>query len=268
MLNCFADSNPRSVIQWFQQLPSGIELTRGYESKLSITDLEIEHSGNFFCIARSNIRGKTIKKKSNTVSVKVHGPPKISDVNSIDSLVVMSGATVIVDIPFCSDPFPSVNWLIGLPSSLESRLRLSSGARYGRFSACLEASDHEHCFNSVLEIHGAHPSDSGIYVAEVENEKGGVKKSVTLTVIDDSPNIEFLVAIIVGSILSVLILGLIILYAVKANNVRIPKCKSETRSNHTDSESCGSINIEATTLPPDAIYIKTEEHDNALAVRL
>ena len=78
---------------------------------------------------------------------------------------------------------------------------------------------------------GAHPADTNTYIVEIENDEGGVKKSVNISVIDDSPKIEFLIVITVGTILTILLLTLVILYAVKANSsafrVRSVKFKLE-----------------------------------------
>ena len=76
---------------------------------------------------------------------------------------------------------------------------------------------------------GAHPADTNTYIVEIENDEGGVKKTVTVSVIDDSPKIEFLIAITVGTILTILFLTLVILYAVKANACikKSKKCQSE-----------------------------------------
>ena len=177
------------------------------------------------------------------ISVSVKGAPYIPEFKSVNEIIVKSGYNVDIEIPFCSDPTPSVNWIIGLPGSDVNKISLSSGTRYGRFSAEIESDNGagQNCYQAVLRIMGAHPSDTNTYIVEIENDEGGVKKTVTISVIDDSPKIEFLIAIIVGSILTILLLTLVILYAVKANScMKTKQCKSESGSSKTDTESCHS----------------------------
>jgi hypothetical protein len=194
------------------------------------------------------------------ISVNVKGAPYIPEFKSTSEIIVKSGNNVDVEIPFCSDQTPSVSWIIHLPGSDENKISLSSGTRYGRFSAEIEIENGagQHCYQAVLRIMGAHPSDTNTYVVEIQNDEGGVKKTVNISVIDDSPKIEFLIAIIVGSILTILLLTLVILYAVKANSCMAKKkCKSEAISSHTDTESCHS-NLSCgngkKAIPPDAVY--------------
>ena len=160
----------------------------------------------------------------------------------MNEIIVRSGDNVDITIPFCSNPAPSIDWVMFLPGSSENMISLSSGTRYGRFTAEIERDEKElHCYQAVLRIMGAHPTDSNAYTVEIENDEGGVKKTVTILVIDDSPKIEFLIAIIVGSILTILLLTLVILYAVKANScMKTKQCKSESGSSKTDIESCHS----------------------------
>ena len=76
---------------------------------------------------------------------------------------------------------------------------------------------------------------------------------------DDYPKMEFLIVITVGTIVTILVLTLVILYAVKANSCmkKSKKCQSEAGSSHTYTERCHSntCNIyRKKAMPPDAVY--------------
>ena len=258
-LNCYAESYPRADYTWLQQLTSGEVLVRGYESSLVIQSVGFEHSGEFVCKARNVV--KKIKKavQSERISVQVKGAPHIQEFKAVNEFIVKAGDNVDIKIPFCSNPAPYIDWIIGLPSHDENMISLTSGTRYGRFTAETERDDElGHCYRAVLRIMGAHPADSNTYIVEIENDEGGVKKNVKISVIDHSPKIEFLIAIIVGGILTILLLTLVILYAVKANSCTSHRNgKSEAGSNHTDIESCqsnASFSNGKEAIPPDATY--------------
>ena len=258
-LNCYAESYPRADYTWLQQLSFGEILVRGYESSLVIRNVGFEHSGEFVCKARNVIKNSIKEVQSDLVSVVVKGAPQIQEFKAIDEYLVKSGENVHLIIPFCSNPPPSVDWIIGLPDSNTNMISLTSGTRYGRFAADIERENIAgHCYQAVLNIMGAHPADSNIYVVEIENDEGGVKKNVKLSVIDDSPKIEFLIAIIVGVILTILVITLVILYTVKANAcTNSDNCKSDAGSSFTDTESCHSnysSEQRKKAIPPDAIY--------------
>jgi len=258
-LNCYAESYPRADYTWLQQLPSGEILIRGYESSLVIQNIGFQHSGEFVCKAKNVIKKVKKEVKSDRISISVKGPPHIQEFKVADEVIVKAGDNVDISIPFCSNPPPSLNWIVGLPGLDENMISLSSGTRFGRFTAEIEREDGAgHCYQAILRIMGAHPADSNVYILEIENIEGGVKKHLSILVIDDSPKIEFLIAIIVGGILTILLLTLVILYTVKANACTgSKKCKSEAGSNHTDLESCHS-NLSNSAgkkaIPPDATY--------------
>lgn len=262
-LNCYSESYPRADYTWLQQLPSGEVLVRGYESSLVLQKVGFEHSGEFVCKAKNVVNRVKKEVQSDLIKVSVKGAPRILEFKSVNEIIVKSGDNVDIKIPFCSNPTPSIDWIIGLPGSDEKMISLTSGTRYGRFTAEIVREDGAgHCYQALLRIMGAHPADSNIYIVEIENDEGGVKKSVKFSVIDDAPKIEFLIAIIVGSILTILLLTLVILYAVKANSCTASKkCTSEAGSSHTDIESCHS-NLSSSqrkkAIPPDAIYCTSE----------
>ena len=144
--------------------------------------------------------------QSDLIHVSVKGPPHIQEHTSVNEIIVRSGDNVDIKIPFCSNPSPSVDWIMFLPGSSENMISLISGTRYGRFTAEIERKESElHCYRAILKIMGAHPADSNAYTVEIENNEGGIKKTIMISVIDDSPKIEFLIAIIVGSILTILL---------------------------------------------------------------
>lgn len=156
----------------------------------------------------------------------------------------------------CCEECEERDWII---VSGENMISLTGGTRYGRFTADIVRDDIAgHCYHALLRIMGAHPSDSNTYILEIENDEGGVKKSVKLSVIDESPKIEFLIAIIVGIVITILLLTLVIIYTVKANScIEDKRCISEAGSNQTDTESCHSnhsIGKKKKAIPPDATY--------------
>ena len=114
---------------------------RGYEPSLVIQNIGFEHSGEFVCKAKNVVNRVKKEVQSDLISVSVRGAPYIPEFKSASEIIVKSGNNVDVEIPFCSDPTPSVSWIIGLPGSNENKISLSSGTRYGRFSAEIESED-------------------------------------------------------------------------------------------------------------------------------
>ena len=229
---------------------------RGYESSLVIQRVTFEHSGEFVCKARNVVKRVKKEVQSSLIKISVKGSPQILEFKSVNEIVVKSGDNVDIKVPFCSNPSPSIDWII---VSGENMISLTEGTRYGRFTADIKQDNRAgHCYQALLRIMGAHPADSNTYILEIENDEGGVKKNVKLSVIDESPKIEFLIAIIVGGIITILLLTLVIIYFVKANScVRDKSCKSETGSSQTDIESCHSnqsIGQKKKAIPPDATY--------------
>ena len=259
-LHCFCESHPVAEYTWLQQLTSGEVLIRGYEPILVIQAVTFEHSGEFVCKARNVVKSVKKEVQSSLIKVSVKGSPQILDFKFSNEIVVKSGDNVDISVPLCSNPSPSIDWII---VSGKNMISLTGGTRYGRFTADIERDDMAgHCYHAILRIMGAHPSDSNNYILEVENDEGGVKKSVKLSVIDESPKIEFLIAIIVGIVITILLITLVIVYTVKANSCSVDKtCKSETGSNQTDTESCHSnqsIRKKKKAIPPDAVYAASE----------
>ena len=210
------------------------------------------------CKARNIVRRVKKEVQSDLIKIIVKGSPQILEFKSVNEIVVKSGDNVNIKVPFCSNPPPSIAWIIGLAGQAKNMISLAGGTRYGRFTADIERDDVTgHCYHALLRIMGAHPADANTYILEIENDEGGVKKNVKLTVIDDSPRIEFLIAIIVGSIITLLLLALVSLYALKAHSCGGSKTgTSEAGSSPTDTESCHS-NLSShnkKAIPPDAIY--------------
>ena len=257
-LHCYSESYPRADYTWLQQLPSGEVLVRGYESSLVIQAVGFEHSGEFVCKARNIVKRVKKEVQSDLIRVSVKGSPQILEFKSVNEIVVKSGDNVDIKVPFCSNPPPSIDWIIGLAGQAKNMISLTGGTRYGRFTADIERDDGTgHCYHALLRIMGAHPADSNTYILEIENDEGGVKKNVKFSVIDDSPKTEFLIAIIVGSIITLLLLSLVSLYALKAHSCGGDKAGSEAGSSHTDIESCHSnlwYGHNKKAIPPDAIY--------------
>ena len=61
------------------------------------------------------------------ISVSVKGALCITEIQSVSVIIVNSGSNLDIEIPFYSDPAPSVNWIIGLPGSDEKKISCRLG---------------------------------------------------------------------------------------------------------------------------------------------
>ena len=243
---------------WLQWLPSGEVVVRGYDSELSIKRVGFEHMGEFVCKASNVVKGKNKYSQSEPLSVIVRGPPHIENFKIRTEILVKAGEEVRVEVPFCSNPAPSANWIIKLE---DTHLTLSSGTRYLRIiSMTVSDAAVSHCYVSVLTIEDAHPSDSKYYTLEIGNEEGKVTTDVKIIVIQETLSLEILVSTVIGGVLFILIISLVILYSVQAR--RSSEYSKNTRSvagsDKTDVESCQSNSSlhKRVSIPPDSIYSK------------
>ena len=133
---------------------------RGYESSLVIKNVGFEHSGEFVCKARNFVKKVKKEIQSDLVHVSVKGAPQIQEHKSVNEIIVRSGDNVDIKIPFCSNPSPSIDWIMFLPGSSENMISLTSGTRNGRFMAEIQIDESEqHCYQAVLTIMGSHPAN-------------------------------------------------------------------------------------------------------------
>ena len=256
-LSCLAEGSPSPNYQWLQQLPTGEVLVRGYTSDLVIDSLSYEHQGEFVCGAKN----KMGEVQSDPVRVEVRGAPSVSRQTAASEVVVRTGEDANIEVEFCSNPAPKQFWNLGPVGGHSSSVILGSNQRHGRFVV-----DHprpvaaKDCFIGVLRILGAHPSDSRDYVLELKNDHGVDTFAVKLVVIDNKVSQEIFIAIVVGSVLTLLLLALIVIYLVKADRCcgsSEEKAGQDVRSDRTDVESCHSSvsnHSHNTVIPPDALY--------------
>jgi hypothetical protein len=303
-LTCHSPAFPPPTYQWLQRLPHDDDavLVRGEGPDLVLDAATYDDQGEWVCRA-ANAVGQA---ESQPVRVTVRGAPQISRLTVHSEVVVKTGDDANLEVEFCANPLPRQAWHLGPLGGVgsgqlleEANLVLQSNERHGRFvvdnllplvgmSGAVAADSslvagrrqQQDCYLAVLRILGAHPADSRAYLLQLENEHGLDSHEIRLTVIDTAVSQEIFIAIIVGSILTILIVTLIIVYMVKADKC----CSSSSRggdagplknginshvdgskagggqpdvgSDRTDVESChsGSTLSGQTVLPPDALY--------------
>jgi Immunoglobulin domain len=291
-LSCHSPAFPPPTYQWLQRLPHDVILVRGEGPDLLLDAATYDDQGEWVCRA-ANAVGQS---ESKPLRVTVRGAPQISRLTVHSEVVVKTGEDANLEVEFCANPLPRQAWHLGPLGgggqlSEAANLVLQSNERHGRFvvdnllplagiSGLAESRTtgrQQDCYLAVLRILGAHPADSRSYLLQLENEHGLDSHEIKLMVINTAVSQEIFIAIIVGSILTILIVTLIIVYMVKADkccsnnrgdDINVKKaCVSsvdgpkaggqlDVGSDRTDVESChsGSTLSGQTVLPPDALY--------------
>ena len=292
-LTCHSAAFPPPTYQWLQRLPGDIFLVRGEGPHLVLEAASYDDQGEWACRAANTVG----QAESRPLRVAVHGAPQISRLTVHSEVVVRTGEDANLEVEFCANPRPRQVWhlgpLLGAGQAETANIALQSNERHGRFvvdnllplasillpeeGAAVSDRQQQDCYLAVLRILGAHPADSRPYLLQLENEHGLDSHAIKLVVIDTAVSQEIFIAIIVGSILTILIVTLIIVYMVKAdkccpggNSSGVAKQKGgnsvdgankargqhDVGSDRTDVESChsGSTLSGQTVLPPDALY--------------
>jgi len=265
-----AEGNPPPRYQWLQKLPTHEVLVRGYSQYLNIENVTYEDQGEYVCKAVNVINGEQRSVQSDSISVEVIGAPQVSYFGAIKEVIVGNGEDAVLEVRFCADPLPEQLWHLG-PSGDD--MILAAGSRHKRFVVETVRKLKEDCYISTLRILEAAKSDSFTYELRLSNAHGTDRHAIHLVIREHlSPEMLIAIAVVVGVVVTILIISLFILYAVRAEMCCCrmdPHGKhkpSDIESDKTDVESTHSSNLSAhrdnkmhAIIPPDALYGTVEK---------
>uniref|UniRef100_H3BI37 Myosin binding protein C3 n=1 Tax=Latimeria chalumnae TaxID=7897 RepID=H3BI37_LATCH len=165
--------------------------------KLTIDDVKSEDEGDYSFIPEGY--ALNLSAKLNFLDVKIdfvprQEPPKIHldcMSRSLDTIIVVAGNKLRLDVPISGDPAPTVTWAkvnkvflylkvineLGLTHKIFRNLDMLTETE-GRIHV---ESSKEH---SVFTIEGAERADEGVYTVVVQNPAGQDKADITIKVVD------------------------------------------------------------------------------------
>lgn len=117
-----------------------------------------------------------------------------------------------------------------LDSGSGNKVILASGTGHGRFVAETVKNHPERpdCYISTLRINGAHPTDSHTYELKLSNQHGVDTHTINLNV-QEYAGQEYLIAVVIGCVISALLLILVTIYMVKAGKCCCSKSTSHPK---------------------------------------
>jgi len=279
VLTCEAEGNPPPQYTWLQMKPTQEVQVRAHTQEFVIENVTYDDQGEFACIATNIINGEERKVQSEPVKVEVTGAPQVLRSKAQKFKMVPIGDDAILEVEFCANPMSNQSW--HLDNGSGNKVILASGTGHGRFIA-ETVKNHPNlpdCYISTLKINGAHPTDSHNYELRLSNQHGVDTHTIQLAV-KEHVGQEFLIAVVIGCVISGLVLILVTIYMVKAGKCCCcskssshgskKDCKpNDLESDKTDLESTHSSNMsghihhnslsEKQVIPPDALYSCSNE---------
>ena len=220
-LTCSAEASPAPSYQWLQHTLAGHVVVREESRDTLIVDnVDYADAGQYFCQASNTVAGKVMEALSDEIVVEIRGAPVLSLENSLEEIDVVEGDTLEVRIKFCSNPTPMLSWKFGR-KILDENDRLTFG---------FERRVDDHCAIAALKLDSVTLDDAGQYVLTVENEHGKSDQKISINVIKILFTREIIIAIIAGSVLTIILLVFII----------VSRCRSKSEEPVKDVESCGT----------------------------
>jgi len=218
-ITCAAEGSPSPNYRWLQQTLSGEIFVRGYEQELKIESVNYEHAGQFFCEASNLVGGEKKETLSEPINTEIRGAPVIDFLSHPKELVIAAGEDLEIRTRFCSNPKPVISWRSDKNSPLveTDRRTFDMDTEYGT-----------PCSISILRISSTQISDSGEYILQIENEHGISSHLISIIIVESGLSREILVAIIAGSVLTLILFLFVI--------ISTCKCKKKPK----DVESCGT----------------------------
>jgi len=260
ILHCLADANPEPAYQWVQRLNDQVVI-KGNARVLSLENLIFEDDGEYICTAHNIIRGEEKITQSAPVQLTITGPPRLY-LDPKTRFETAAGSDTAMEVKVCGEPRPEVRWQV-------DHLVLTAGSAHGRFQAdtLVKMSSHHNCYISRLGVQEAHREDSKSYQVHVENIHGSETHSLELLV-QENRQLEVLIAVAVGGVLTILTILLIIIYMLVSRDTCCSAIKhpsqrsdlSEMGSDKTDLESPDSSII---TSSANHIFYQDARHDSS-----
>ena len=222
-LSCLADANPQPHYQWVQRLNDQV-IIRGNARVLSLENIIFEDDGEYICYANNVIRGEEKITHSAPVHLTVTGPPQLY-LDPKTRFETSAGSDTNMEVKVCGEPKPEVQWKV-------EQLVLTAGTGHGRFKAhnLYSLTSHHNCYISRLTVSEVSTEDNRVFQVQVENALGSETHSLELRVhgmreismikrckissflLSETSQLEVLVAIAVGGVLTILTICLIIIY--------------------------------------------------------
>lgn len=280
VLTCEAEGNPPPQYTWLQMNPTQEVLIRAHTQEFVIENVTYDYQGEFVCKATNDINGEERTVQSDPVKVMVTGAPQVLRYKAQKNVMVPIGETAELQVEFCANPMSNQSW--HLENGSGNKVILASGTGHGRFQAetVKNHPNRPDCYISTLRINGAHPTDSHNYELRLSNQHGVDTHTIRLAVNQHVAQ-EYLIAVVIGCVISGLLLILVTIYMVKAGKCCCSKssshgskkdCKpNDLESDKTDMESTHSAHssnmsgghhhhsLEKQVIPPDALYASNEK---------
>ena len=172
---------------------------------MSLVRVGVQDDGEYICTAHNLIRGQEKITQSAPVHLTVTGPPRLY-LDPKTRFETSAGSDTNMEVKVCGEPRPEVRWQV-------DHLVLTAGSGHGRYTAhsLYSLASHHNCYISRLTVLSAHTEDNRPFQVHVENALGSETHSLELRVHENS-QLEVLIAIAVGGVLTILTICLIIIY--------------------------------------------------------
>ena len=232
---------PRSTLfptRRSSDLPTQEVLIRTYTQEFVIENVTYDYQGEFVCKATNEINGEERTVQSDPVKVEVTGAPQVLRYKAKERVMVPIGADAALEVEFCANPVSNQSW--HLDNGSGNKVILASGTAHGRFFAD-SVKNHPNrpdCYISTLRINGAHPTDSHTYELRLSNLHGVDTHTIHLAVQEHVAQ-EYLIAVVIGCVISLLLLILVTIYMVKAG-----KCCCSASTSHGTKKDCKPNDLE------------------------
>lgn len=194
---CHAEANPLPVYSWVRHTPGG-SVILSHERTLRLAEVGYEDQGEYHCEVSNDISSS----RSEPVSLRVHGPPRVNSDNK--HLFLIEGSDASIEVEFCGAPLPKQTWQI---ESVEQKLSLVAGTSHDMFTVEKERrSAVDNCYISTLHILSIDQTATKDYILRLENEHGEEVHRAHVTVGEEMAR-----GVWIGSLVGVVALFLLVL---------------------------------------------------------
>ena len=162
-LRCHAEANPLPSYRWLHHTGHG-SVILGHQRTLKLDRVTYADQGEYSCEVSNDISSS----QSQSVTLNVHGPPRVNTNNK--HLFLIEGSDASVEVEFCGSPLPKQTWQI---ESVENKLSLVAGTSHDIYSVDQERkSDTNNCYITTLRILSIDQHQAKDFVLTLENEHG------------------------------------------------------------------------------------------------
>ncbi|CAH2048773.1 unnamed protein product, partial [Iphiclides podalirius] len=243
-LECKAEGNPSPMYQWYHSPGTSFnsddklfddDYLISSTSQLQLHNVSYHQHGQYICVAKNYIGHEEKIHQSETITLKVLGPPMAVDTRTVHA---WGGGEARVQATVCADPFPDdASWLWG-------SWRLDVPSQIGRYRA-LEKENLDGCYRYTLCISYVQTADAGDYILHLENERGFTSLTVSLIVHETTRVAPIIASGLVIAALLVLVICLLV------------RCRRRRGSVEYKTE---ELDSDVKVLPADAVYGPQASH--------